>query len=78
MAHLSSFNRDQNELLKKINFHLSKPQFVGYQHSMESDNANDESIMEKMQINMKKYHDITIEAYEQSSLDDDEDDFTPA
>ena len=48
MAHLSSFNRDQNELLKKINFHLSKPQFVGYQHSMESDNANDESILEKM------------------------------
>ena len=29
-----------------------------------------------MQINMKKYHDITIEAYEQSSLD--EDIYTPA
>ena len=72
-------NKDQNELMKKLNFQLSKPQFVGYQHNMESDifNANDESIIEKTQINKKKYYDNTIEAYEQSSLEED-DLYTPA
>jgi hypothetical protein len=43
---------------------------------MDSDIENDEQIMQKVQMNMKKYHDVTIEAYEQSSLEEDES--TPA